>query len=116
MADGRVACQGFDEVDGPCVRSAHECTLNPAMLIAKGNFQVEDVLAVALETKMSRLNDAGVHRPHCYLVDFFPFNAVEVRHANDRRCAFPVLPNLVTGAIRLVKADWLEPGMALGAD
>ncbi len=56
---------------------------NPAMLIAEGDLQVEDVLAVALETEVPRLDDTGVHRPDGDLVDLMAVDAEEF--GGDRR-------------------------------
>ena len=43
---------------------------------------MEDLLAVALEAEVPRLDDAGVDRTDRDLVDLLAFDAVEVGHAD----------------------------------
>ena len=52
------------------MRPAGQRLLNPAMLIAERDFQMQHFLARALETKMSRLDDAGMDRAYGNLVNF----------------------------------------------
>src|SRR5262249_32980956 len=70
------------------------------------------LLAVALETEMSRLDDARVNRADRHLVNLFALDAVEVRDANQGRLARLPAPGVLSGTIRSVKTDRLEPGMA----
>ena len=85
----------------------------PAMLVAQGDLQVEDVLAVALEAEVAGLDDARVDRPHGHLVDLLALDAVEVAHAGGpalrSRCQASGAP-----CPGQVEAHRLEPGMALG--
>ena len=69
----------------PLVRAADERPLDAAVLIAERDLQVEDLLAVALEAEVPRLDDAGVDRADRHLVDLLAFDAVEVGDADDRR-------------------------------
>src|SRR5205807_9229794 len=89
--------------------------LDPAMLITQRDFQVKDVLAMTLKTKVAGLDDAGVHRSHSHLMDFFALDTVEVRHTGDRRLGAVSIPGIMAGQVRSMKPDWLEPGMAVGA-
>ena len=64
----------------PARRPAARST--PAMLVAERDLQVKDLLAVALEAEMSRLDDAGVNRADRDLVDLLAFNPEEVGDAD----------------------------------
>ena len=66
------------------VGPADERPLDAAMLVAQRDLQVKDVLAVALEAEMSRLDDAGMHGPDGDLVDLVALNAKE----SSRGCAW----------------------------
>ena len=66
--------------------------LDPAVLIAQRDLQVKDLLAVALEAEVPRLDDAGVNRTDRDLVDFFPFDPEKIRDADDRSFARPSCP------------------------
>jgi len=76
---------------------------------------MEDVLAVALEAKVSRLNDAGVDRADRDLVNFLPFDSVKVGHSNDGACAPLPSPCIVARAVGCVETHRLQPRMAFGA-
>src|SRR5262249_25741170 len=115
MADGCVAGHGFQRVDGPLVRPASEHSLRTAMLIAERDLQVKDLFAVALETEMARLDNAGVNRTDRDLVDFLPLDAVEVGDADDGGLARRPAPDVVAGTVRGVKANGLEPGVTIRA-
>src|SRR5712692_374709 len=67
------------------------------MLVAKLDFQVTDGFAVALETKVARLDDAGVYGAHGDLVNARPLYAKK----RMRVCARPVLagPRLEIGML-----------------
>ena len=75
-------------MDRPLVRPADERSLDAAVLIAERDLQVEDLLAVALEAEVPRLDDAGVNRADRDLVDLLSLDAVEVRDA-DRPASRP---------------------------
>src|SRR5438874_4912581 len=61
MADRGVARERLHVVDGALVRAAGERALHAAVLVAERDLQVQDVLAVALKTEMSGLDDPGVY-------------------------------------------------------
>src|ERR1039458_5673552 len=63
LADGRVAGHGFYLAHRRAMRPARQRLLDTAMLIAERNFQMQHLFAVALKTKMARLDDARVNRP-----------------------------------------------------
>ena len=48
------------------------------MLVAERNFQVINLLAVALKPEMSRLDDAGVNRADGHLKNALPFDGPEL--------------------------------------
>src|SRR5262245_26368739 len=93
MADGRVAGERLDVVDGPLPRPADERALDPAVLIPEYDLQVEDVLAVALEAEVAWLDHAGVHGPDTDLVHLVTFDPEQLGRGERR-------------------ADRLRPGMA----
>ena len=78
----RVARDRLDVVDGPLVRAADERPLDAAVLVAERDLEVEDLLAVALEAEVPRLDDAGVDRADRDLVDLLALDAVEVGDAD----------------------------------
>jgi hypothetical protein len=69
------------------------------MLVAEGDLEEQHALSVALETKVSRLDDPGVHRADRDFVDLVAVHPEEVRRARSRAC--PEEP------------DRLEPGVPL---
>ena len=78
VGDRGVAGGGLHEVDGARRRAAGERPLDPAVLVAERDLEVEHVLAVALEAEVAGLDDAGVDRPDRHLVDLVAVDAVEV--------------------------------------
>ena len=70
MADGRVAGHGFNLAHRRAMRPSRQRLFRAAMLITERNFQMQHFLAVALKTKMARLNYAGVNRPDGDFVNF----------------------------------------------
>src|ERR1700722_3483189 len=85
------------------------------MLITERDLQVEHLLSVALEAKMPRLNDPGMDGTNGNFVNLFPFNAVEICHTNERFFSGFPAPGIVSGTIRLVKPDRLEPRVSFRA-
>ena len=106
----------FHDMKSTFVRPAHQGGLDAAMLIAKRDLQVKDLLAMALEAEMPRFDHAGVNRTDRDLVDLFAFNPEKVRDADHRSLARSPAPRVVAGAVRAMKANRLEPGMAFGTE
>ena len=50
-------------MDRALARASHQSPFDSAMLIAKRYLEVKHVLAVALKTKMPRLDNSRVHGP-----------------------------------------------------
>src|SRR5207244_435341 len=73
-----VAGNGFDLGESGAVRAAKEHLLDRPVLVAEGDLQVEDLLAVALETEVPRLDDPGVNRPDRHLVHLVALDPEEV--------------------------------------
>ncbi len=84
VADRRVAGDRLHRVERALGRPADERPLDAAVLVAERDLQVEDLLAVALEAEVPRLDDAGVDRADRDLVDLLALDAVEVGDADDR--------------------------------
>ena len=112
MADRGVSRHGLDRVDGPLVRSPDQRTLRAAVLIAERNLQVEDLFAVALEAEMPRLNNPGMNRTDCDLVNLLASDSVKVGDADNRVLSLGPTPGIMTGSPRALKADRLEPGVS----
>jgi hypothetical protein len=85
MADGRVACHGFNLMPRGAMRAADQRALDAAMLVAERDLEVQDLFAVALEPEMAGLDDAGVHGPDRHLVDLAAFDPEEVADRGPRR-------------------------------
>ncbi len=88
----------------------------PAVLITQRDLQVKDLLAMALEAEMPRLDHARVNRTNRDLVDLFPFNPEKVHDPNNRIFARRPVPRVMAGSIRAMKPNRLEPGMPFGTD
>ena len=82
VADRGVAGHMFHDMKSTFVRPADERALDAAMLVAERDLQVEDLLAVALEAEMPRLDDAGVNGADGDLVDLFALDAEEIGDAD----------------------------------
>ena len=91
------------------VRPADQRALDAAVLVAERDLQVEDLLAVALEAEVARLDDAGVHRADRDLVDLLALDPVEVGHAGGGAASAVPAPGVVARAVRRMEADRLEP-------
>ena len=78
------------------------------MLIAQRYLQMENVFAVTLEAKVSRLDDSGVYGTDGDFMDFVSAHGEEVGYSRE----YP-LSNAAARSIRGVKPDRLEPWMAL---
>ena len=85
MADSAVAGKGLHVMQGARAGTTEECPFDPAVLVSQRYFQVINGFAVALKTKMPRLDDARVYRPHGNLMDLVPRHAEEIHDAHRRR-------------------------------
>ena len=94
--------------------ATEEGLLHAAMLIAQGDLQMEDPLAVALEPEVARLDHARVDGPHGHLVDLLALHAEEVDHTGNRHSA--TLPGVRRAVPGKVESHGLQPGMAFGDD
>src|SRR5581483_5743831 len=77
MADRGVARERLGVVHAALVRPADERALDPAVLVAERDLEVQHLLAVALEAEVSGLDDPRVHGPDRHLVDLLPVDAEE---------------------------------------
>ena len=98
------------------MRAAEHRPLDPPVLIAERDLEVEDVLAVTLKAKVTGLDHAGVHGPDGHLVHLVALDAIEVRHSDLRDSAVGPREHLVTRPIGSVVADRLEPRVSGGAE
>ena len=99
VADGRVAGDGFHLAHRRAMRPARERLLDAAMLVAERDFQMQHFLAVALKTKMARLNDARVNRPDRDFVNLAAFHAEKIS---------------VRRMVAVLPAHGFQPRMAFG--
>ncbi len=116
MADGGVAGQGLHPVGRLAVRSADKEPFRAPVLVAQGDFQVQDLLAEALKAEMTGLDDAGMHRSDPDLVDLVALDLVVLHVADQRMLRRVPAPGIAVAMPDPVKADRLQPGMALGHD
>ena len=76
------------------------------MLISQMDFQMQYLLSMTNEAKMTRLNDARMNGSYSYFVKFIPINGIERIIVHNLRKICPVE--------RI--ADGLQPGMSLKTD
>src|SRR5208282_6249410 len=80
------------------------------------NFQVINLLAVALKPEMSRFDDAGMHRSDRNFMNFLTGHCEEICDAwlngNFRRA----VPGIVADAVGTMKTNRLQPRMAFGTN
>ena len=81
MSGGAVAGKRLRVVDGARIGAAQHGPFHAAMLVAQRDFQMVDRLAVTLEAKMARLDDAGMDRTDGDFMDLFARHLEEVGHA-----------------------------------
>ncbi len=116
MADGGVTGERLHVRNRPLVRSTDEGAFDTPVLVAERNLQVINLFTVALKTEMSRLDDAGVHGPNRDFMDFVAGHFEKVRDARLNGSFRGAPPGIMPFTIRTVKADRLQPGMALGTN
>ena len=115
VSDAGVARQRLRIVDRAQAGSPDQRVLDPAVLIAEGDLEMEDVLAVALEAEVPGLDDPGVDRADRHLVDLVALHAVEVRDADQRGFTVRRHERLMAGPLRALEANRLEPRVAARA-
>src|SRR5438552_10816152 len=108
MADRGVARERLHVVDGALVRAAGERPLHAAVLVAERDLQVQDVLAVALKTEMSGLDDPGVHGADGDLVHLLAFDPEEIHDARRTRSLLRARTAIATRQVRPVNAAPLQ--------
>ena len=115
MSGGAVAGQRLRVVDRARIGAAQHRPFHSAMLVAQGDFQVVDRLAVALEAEMAGLDDAGVDRADGHFMDLVARHLEEVGHAALQitltPCPSPIRPSTACRRGEIGKADRLQPGM-----
>ena len=110
VGDGGVPRQGLGVVEGPLIRAADQRLLDAAVLVAQGNFQMENMLAVTLKTKVARLDDPGMHRANRHLVYLVSLDLIEVTHCGQDGLVRGPPPGIAAGP-RAAVTHGLEPGM-----
>ena len=86
MSDGRIAGKIFRVMQCPFGGLIDHSFFNAAMMVAKRDFQMINMFAMALEPEMSRFDNSGVNRSNGYFVNVFAFDAVEVASAGQDGC------------------------------
>ena len=86
MTDRRVAGRCFDIMNGALIGSANQRLLDAAVLIPQRNFQMKDMLAVALKTKMPRFNNSRMYRADRDLMGLRPFHLKKIRYRGIISC------------------------------
>ena len=81
MPGGAVAGKRLRVVDRAPIGAAQHRPLHAAMLVAQGDFQMVDRLAVTLEAKMAGLDDAGMDRTDRHFMDLLARHLEEVGDA-----------------------------------
>ena len=106
VADGGVAGKRFHVMDGARMGAAGKRAFDAAMLIAEGDFQVQNFFAVALEAEMAGLDDAGMDGADGDFVGLPAGNAEEIADGGRDGRGWVALPgelsDLVSGAIEKV--------------
>jgi hypothetical protein len=115
VADGRIACEGLNVVHGPFIGAGCNGHFRAAVLVAQGNFEIEDLLATALEPEMARLNDTGVDRSDGDFVYLFALDPEKIHHRWEDVTAGRAIPGVGAGGLP-VKPNGLEPWVADGED
>ena len=70
-------------MDRALAGTSDECAFNSAMLIAKRNLQMKDILAMTLEAKMTGLDNSGVYWAYRDFVDLIPSHREEIGDAGN---------------------------------
>src|SRR5260370_17270073 len=110
--DGGVRGECRQVVDGPLVGAADERPFDTSVLVAEGDLQMEDLLAMALEAEVARLDDARVHGSHGYLVHLVALDAVKVHDPDDGHLTVGTAPRVAAWPRRPHEAHGLKPRVA----
>src|SRR5205807_3805265 len=97
-----IARDRLGEMDAALVGAAKQSVLDAAVLVSQRDFEMEDALAVTVEAKMPGLDDPGMHRADCYLVDLGTGDLEEL--------------DIFDGRAATGKAHGFEPGVTFRAD
>ena len=116
MTNRCIAGNCFHLVHRSGGRASGQRPFDAAMLQPVRNLQVKNLFAVALESEVSRLYDAGVYRTDRDLMYFITFNTVKIHHTGQQTATVAVVPESHPLAERLLKANRLEPGVPFRAD
>src|SRR6516225_5525094 len=96
----------FHHVDRPLGRPTDKRALDATMLIAQRDFQVKNVLPVALEPEMPRLDNACVDGADRHFMDLIPFHAEKVHFANRRSTAGMSAHGIGRASVGAHKSHW----------
>jgi hypothetical protein len=116
MADRGIPGNGLECMDSSLGRTADEHTLRSSVLIAKRDFQMEDLLTVTLETKMPGFNNPCMDRTDGHFVNLAPFDPVIIGDAHDGGLSWRPAPTIVARTVRTMKTNRLEPRVAVRTD
>ena len=114
VADGGVAGKRFHVMDGARMGAAGKRAFDAAMLIAEGDFQVQNFFAVALEAEMAGLDDAGMDGADGDFVGLPAGNAEEIADGGRDGRGWVALPGVAAGTIGWMVAQRFEPRVAGG--
>jgi len=87
----------------------------PAVLVSQLDFQVQDPLTDAVETKMARFDHAGMHRADRHLMDPIAFHRIIIVVAGNILAVVVAEEIIYPAAVGMV-AHHFQPWMAFGAD
>ena len=110
VGDGGVTGHGLHLAHRRAVRSTGQRGLDAAMLIAQGDLEVQHFLAGALESEVSRLDDAGMHRPHGH---FMHLRTLDAEKLAIRRRQPIRTPHRLQPGMTLRREAVLLPDLAL---
>jgi hypothetical protein len=103
-------------VDGALGWPSNERVLDTAMLVPQGNLEVVDVLAVALKSEVTGLDDPGMNGADGDLVNLVSLDAIEIHDTDNGDVAFWSFPRVVSFAPRTNEAHRFEPRMPVRRD
>jgi hypothetical protein len=83
MTYSRITGNGLHILQCPFIGTACQGTFYSAMLITERYFQIQHILSVALKTKMSGFNYAGMYRAHGNLVYLVAIDPEKIHDRGD---------------------------------